>query len=110
MENLSWHAHNQTTAGSSVVLQELSGVVQYTDNIHFTQPGSLRPFKFRGMSPGQLQAPVALENGGWSMDCEGFPQKALEHWSYSSNEIINNDPVTGSSQALFNERDSNKEN
>lgn len=43
------------------------------------------------------------------MDCEGFPQ-ALEHWSYSSNEIINNDPVTGSSQALFNERDCNKEN
>lgn len=44
------------------------------------------------------------------MDCEGFPQKAWEQWSYSSKEIINSNPVTGSSQAPFNELDSNKEN
>lgn len=48
--------------------------------------------------------------GGWAMDCEGFPQKAWEQWSYSSKEIINSNPVTGSSQAPFNELDSNKEN
>lgn len=47
---------------------------------------------------------------GWAMNCEGFPQKACEHWSYSSNEIISSDPVTGSSQALFNELNNNKEN
>lgn len=45
-----------------------------------------------------------------AVDCDDSPWKAHKRWNYSSNEIVNSNPVTGSLQALFNELDSNKEN
>lgn len=44
------------------------------------------------------------------MDHDDSLWKAYEWRNYSSNEIVNNNPVTGSLKTLFNEPDSNKEN
>lgn len=43
-------------------------------------------------------------------DHDGSLWKAYERRNYSSNEIVNNNAVTGSLKTLFNELDSNKEN
>lgn len=44
------------------------------------------------------------------MDHDGSLWKADSWWNYSSNEIVNSNPVTRSLKTLFNELDSNKEN
>lgn len=79
----------------------------YRTKIHFTKAGSFGSSSFEGVESKAAVNAVTQEVDRlwlWTM------MFLFGRWNYSSNEIVNSNPVTGSLSTLFNELDSNKEN